>query len=288
MGCNCNICNQQSNFLFDTVVLQKHLVKYYKCQNCGFIQTENPYWLNEAYSSPIALIDVGLLQRNVFLSEKISEIIDNLIPFDGTYLDYGGGYGIFVRLMRDKGYDFYLDEKYTQNIFAKYFELKDSGFKTDFTCLTAFEVFEHLVNPVKEIEEMFALSKTIVFSTELQLKDDIKKANDWWYFVPEGGQHVSLYSLNSLMHLKKHFNCHLYTNKHNLHVLSRVALKDPFEKIIAEYPSLSVRIKNRFFNKNKRTENLIKRESLLMNDFEYYKNKLSDGEIQDTNIPAKP
>src|SRR5438046_2696656 len=99
---NCNICSQQCRFLFDTVVLHKYSVKYYKCQNCGFIQTEDPYWLIDAYSSPIGLIDVGLLQRNFLLSEKVSGILDSIVPFNGTYLDYGGGYGTFVRLMRDR------------------------------------------------------------------------------------------------------------------------------------------------------------------------------------------
>ena len=279
IACACKICNQGSHLLFEILVLQKYRVKYYKCQNCGFIQTEDPYWLTEAYSSPIGLIDVGLLQRNILLSEKVSVILDEIHSVNGTYLDYGGGYGIFVRLMRDKGFNFYLYEMYAQNLFAKYFEMEDAETKNGFDCLTAFEVFEHFVNPVEEIEKMFRWAKTIIFSTELQPNDYIEKAADWWYFVPEAGQHVSLYSLDSLLQLKKYFDCHLYTDKNHIHILSKVALKDPFRHVLAKKSSIVKRIKNRLFKVAKKNNKQTVRESLLMKDFDYYKNKLSNGKI---------
>ncbi|MBS1736703.1 MAG: class I SAM-dependent methyltransferase [Bacteroidetes bacterium] len=272
----CKICKHESAFLFEATVLQKELVKYYKCQNCGFIQTEEPYWLNEAYNSPIGSIDVGLLQRNISLSEQVSKLLESIHTKNSIYLDYGGGYGIFVRLMRDKGFNFYLSDLYAENLFAKYFELKDAKINTGFCCLTAFEVFEHLVDPLTEIEKMFTFSDTIIFSTELQPKDRISDINDWWYFVPEGGQHVSLYSLNSLIQLQEYFSCQLYTNRYNLHILTKTDLVDPFKKLIIKKPSNFVKIKNRFFKKRDQNEIQVMRESLLMKDFEFYKEKLSN------------
>ncbi len=38
------------------------------------------------------------------------------------FLDYAGGYGVFTRLMRDIGFDFYWHDPYTQNLFANGFE----------------------------------------------------------------------------------------------------------------------------------------------------------------------
>ncbi len=276
MDSKCKICNQNATFLFETHILKKYLVKYFKCQNCDFIQTEEPYWLNEAYNSPIALIDVGLLHRNFVLSEKSSAIFDKFNE-NGKYLDYGGGYGVYVRLMRDKGYDFYLSDKYCKNLFAKFFELSDAGIENGFTCLTAFEVFEHLPSPIEEIEIMFKFSDILLFSTELQPEGKIASVDDWWYFVPEAGQHVALFSLNSLEQLRLHFNCYLYTNKTNLHILSKMPLVEgPFESVIKRSLTLSEKIFNKFF----RTSHFIKKDdkrSLLQQDFEFYKAKLSNG-----------
>ncbi len=268
----CKICNSESGFIFDAIVLQKFNVKYFQCTNCDFIQTETTYyWLNEAYNSPIALLDVGILQRNYWLSNIVPSILNALPLQNGKYFDYGGGYGIFVRLMRDKGYDFYLSDKYANNLFAQFFELKDAGMSTGFDCLTAFEVFEHLTSPIEEITEMFSISDTLLFSTELQPDTKIQSVNDWWYFVPEGGQHVSLYSLKSLEQLKKHFNCNLYTNKRNLHILSKKPLPvDPFKVMDRKIFSLLGRIVNKYFKQNK-TVHSLKSKSLLPKDFEYYK-----------------
>ena len=262
--------------LFETKVLNKYDIKYFKCLHCEFIQTEEPFWLNEAYNSPIGLIDVGLLQRNIFLANETSRILEIILPGEGTYVDYGGGYGTFVRLMRDKGFDFYLMEKYAQNIFAKFFELDNAKTNGAFTCLTAFEVFEHLQNPLEVVAQMFSLSDTIIFSTELQ-PAEINSPSDWWYFVPEGGQHISLYSFDSLVKLKEHFNCYLYSDKANIHILSKIALKDPFVSTVAK-PSIAKRIKNKLFYSSA-TTGTIKRESLLMKDFEFYKNKISNGSL---------
>lgn len=273
---NCKICLSRSDFLFEANVLQKHLVKYYKCQSCGFIQTEKPYWLSEAYISPIATLDVGLLQRNISLSKQVSKILDTISDKNSVYIDYGGGYGIFVRLMRDYGFNFYLFELYAQNLFAKHFELENVGLEKGFTALTAFEVFEHLVDPVEEIEKMFSLSEIIIFSTELQPSDNLNDINDWWYFVPEGGQHVSFYSLNSLVQLKIFFKCHLYTNGSNLHILSKVSLKDPFITLASQKPSIISKIKGKIFKKNTQIETKVNRESLLMKDFDFYKRKLNN------------
>lgn len=273
---NCKICVGKSNFLFEANVLQKHLVKYYKCRSCGFIQTEKPYWLSEAYISPIASLDVGLLQRNISLSKQMSKILDTIGNKNSVYIDYGGGYGIFVRLMRDDGFNFYLSDLYAQNLFAKHFELENAELKKGFTALTAFEVFEHLVDPLEEIEKMFSLSETIIFSTELQPRDNLNDIKDWWYFVPEGGQHVSFYSLNSLIQLKTIFKCHLYSNGSNLHILSKVSFSDPFIPLVSPKSSIISKIKNKIFKNYTQIETKVNRESLLMKDFDFYKSKLNN------------
>jgi hypothetical protein len=270
----CKVCSNKTSLLFEAHVLNTYHVKYYKCVECLFIQTEDPYWLVDAYVAPISVLDVGLLDRNIYLSGVIARLLINCFDRQGPYLDYGGGYGTFVRLMRDKGFNFFLFDKYSENLFAKYFTLNDSGFN-EFIALTAFEVFEHLSEPMNEITAMLKYSDAIIFSTELQPKDDICKVDDWWYFVPEGGQHVSLYHLKSLHKIRDQLGCFLYTNGTNLHILTKRKLEiDPFlgkEKvnIFLRYFMKIISL----FVRNKSVKSQYR--SLLQEDFEYSKSKLA-------------
>lgn len=53
----CKICGSDAPFFSEADILKKHHVKYYKCSSCGFIQTEAPYWLSEAYSDAITELE---------------------------------------------------------------------------------------------------------------------------------------------------------------------------------------------------------------------------------------
>ena len=210
----CKICGKNSNFLFNKKVLNKYLVNYYRCDFCDFIQTENPYWLEEAYASPISLIDNGLLSRNINLS-KITEIL--LFCYfnkNKTFLDYAGGYGIFVRLMRDIGFDFLWDDKFSKNLFAKGFEWKNDG---KISLITTFESFEHFVYPTEEIKKMLLISSNIFFSTEL-IPD--KEINSWSYIAPDHGQHISFYSEKTLKFIAKKFHLNYFFYK-NIHLFTK-------------------------------------------------------------------
>ena len=187
----CKICSSKSVRFTQALVLDKHNIRYFSCENCGFIQTEKPFWLDEAYEDVIARTDIGLIGRNI----KFSAFCASLIPLGfpkGNYLDYGGGNGMFVRMMRDRGFDFYWYDKFAVNHFATGFEADDSA---QYSLLTAFELFEHLENPLDEIEKMFNYSRNIIFSTRLLPRWKIEPSQ-WWYYALETGQHISFYSKN--------------------------------------------------------------------------------------------
>ena len=201
----CKICGNESVFVFKATVLKKYEISYFSCPKCGFLQTEEPYWLNEAYKESINSEDTGYLNRNIYLSKKVTVLISTLFNNDGNYLDFAGGYGILVRLMRDIGFNFYWYDKYTENIFAKGFEFNDE--KID--AITSFESFEHFENPVVEIEKMLKISKNIIFST-LSLPSPIPKPDDWWYFGLNHGQHISFYSEKTFQFLSDKYNLKYY------------------------------------------------------------------------------
>jgi hypothetical protein len=118
----CRVCNNDSNFQFKTKVMTKYDVSYYLCDACEFMQVEEPYWLDEAYASPINLSDTGIISRNLAYSVTVSVILYNFFDIKTKYLDFAGGYGIFTRLMRDIGFDFLWQDIYTQNLVARGFE----------------------------------------------------------------------------------------------------------------------------------------------------------------------
>ena len=188
----CNVCGMPNVSFGNARMLQKYDVEYLRCTSCGFIETEKPYWLNEAYSSPIAKSDIGLVARNLSLSRVASSIICSLFNPDGRFVDYGGGYGLFVRLMRDLGLDFYRYDKFCENLFAAPFDIP--FLENRYEAVTAFEVFEHLHCPLEGIEEMLSLSRNILFTTQI-VPSDNPAPTAWWYYGLDHGQHVSFYSV---------------------------------------------------------------------------------------------
>lgn len=208
----CKICGSQVNYIFSNEILHKYNVKYFQCPDCGFVFTESPYWLEEAYSDAIADSDTGMMKRNVENAVKINSVF-NLIfgKKDHRFLDYGGGYGIFTRLMRDYGFDFRWFDKFCDNLAAKGFEY-DADRDKKITAITAFELFEHFENPIEEMEKMLNISHNIVFSTLCYDKKKKYKEKDWWYYTPETGQHISFYSEETLEYMAQKYNlyyCHM-------------------------------------------------------------------------------
>lgn len=266
------ITGGKTKVLFTAKILGKYDVCYYKCVETGFIQTEEPYWLEEAYSSAITKLDIGLPFRNELIRDKLVKILPKHFKTDAKYLDYAGGYGLLTRFMRDKGFNFYHTDKYCKNLFSEYFDLSDLPQNTKFEVVTAFEVFEHLANPLAEIEVLNQYSDNILFSTELQPNNSINSVDDWWYFIPETGQHLALYSLKSLQFIADKLGYNFYTDEKELHLFTKTKLSgNPF--LNEKYPFF-IRKMIKYINiYNSKTQ--INLESLLLDDWKYIKNKLT-------------
>ena len=121
--------------------------------------------------------------------------------------------------------------------------------------ITSFEVLEHLVKPQASLRKILASCESFLFSTVL-LPEPFPTFNEWWYFAPEHGQHISFYTLNSLSKLAKSVGKRFVTNGIDLHLIT------------------SKRINNRLFRITTRPsvvrlfEYCHRRETLLMSDFE--------------------
>ena len=259
---NCKICNINSEIIFTAKVLGKYDVKYYKCKNCSFIQTENPYWLAESYNSAITQLDIGLVNRNIELSKKTALIIKYFFQPGGNFLDFAGGYVMLTRLMRDNGFKFYRQDKYCENIFANSFDITNFSIRK-FELLTAFEVFEHLENPIDDIDEMLNYSENILFSTLLQPSLNVTPEN-WWYVSPEMGQHIAIYHLDTLKFIAKQKGMFLCTNGSSFHMLTKKKINAYFFKFLTYNKITNLLYHFLNFSKN----------SLNNEDYYYLKNKL--------------
>jgi len=253
MSVNCKICSQSSIPFAKALLLGKYEVQYFRCSRCGFIQTEDPYWISEAYSDPVALNDIGLVHRNIRLSAVTKAMIFLFFQKRGKFIDYGGGYGLFVRLMRDGGFDFYWTDDYCPNLFAQGFTISDLALG-QFELLTAFEVFEHFIDPLAQIKQLMGFSRNILFSTVF-IPSPTPFPDDWWYYAVEHGQHVSLFSRDSLQYIAQELNLNYYTNGKSLHSLTEKKLASPLFRLISN-PRVAVLISS-----------FVRQPSLLKHDY---------------------
>ena len=233
---NCKICLNESKEIFSAKILNKYLIKYYHCPVCDFLQTEEPFWLDEAYEAAIGITDTGILKRNHLFSKRSSTVISSFFDSHKIFLDFAGGYGIFVRMMRDLGFDFYWYDPFAENLFAKGFEYNN---KDEILLITAFECFEHFVDPVAELKKMLEISNNIIFSTRL-FRGSPPKPSDWWYYSLDSGQHISFYSTKTLKHLADKFSLHLNSDDKTFHMLSKENHNNFWFKVILKLGDLGL------------------------------------------------
>jgi hypothetical protein len=214
---NCSICGHNATLHFERQVLGQHAARYFYCGHCGCIFAEEPYWLKEAYESALNVFDTGVAWRNLHLSNVLSTILYLHCDIDAKYLDYAAGYGLFVRLMRDIGFDYYWQDVYAPNLFARGFEHEEG---TRYAAISVFELFEHLTDPMTNVARLAEMTDTLVVSTELWA-DQPPAADDWWYYGFEHAQHVMFYSRKTLEYIAFAFDYRLLSDNRFIHVLTR-------------------------------------------------------------------
>lgn len=185
----CRLCDGKLRHAFNRIVLNRHDVSYFECLSCHSLQTERPYWLEEAYAGGnLTLADTGPALRSLN-SQAIIFAATRILKFPGnaSILDYGGGTGLLCRLLRDIGFDARVFDSYATNDLAKGFE--DTGGSPDVLC--SFEVAEHFAEPKKDMAAIFDRdARLIIIGTETYRG----QGPDWQYISSASGQHIFFYS----------------------------------------------------------------------------------------------
>jgi hypothetical protein len=161
----------------------------------------------------------------------VSPLLYYLFGKDARYLDYGGGYGIFTRRMRDLGFDFYWTDPYSPNLMAKGFEY--DAMIDPIMLVTLFECFEHFEDPMSEMEKISSISKNILFSTSL-LPIPVPVSGEWKYYSFEHGQHISFYTKKTFSYIAKCFGIYYYYLKDNIHLFTESRISNCKFKIISD------------------------------------------------------
>ena len=218
--------------------LNRYQVSYIFCSKCESLQSEDPYWLEEAYSDAISGFDTGALQRSLIACSSVTAIC-KVLGLRGRIIDYGGGAGVLCRLLRDSGSDAWVYDKFADPVFARTFNVNSSGLvDARPQIVTAFEVIEHFSEPAKDLDELFVSdAKALILSTILYNGED----QSWWYLTPDSGQHIFFYSRKAMNLIAKRYNRH-YTALGGLHLFTKKQ-PNPAQSILIR--ALTSRIGNR-------------------------------------------
>lgn len=198
----CRLCGGELTLAFTNQVLGKHTVRYYTCNACLSLQTEKPFWLQEAYENTnLASTDTGAAQRNLTNLAACYAVVKLFKAYN--VIDVGGGDGLLCRLLRDYDINCFVKDKYAAATYAQgYF---DEDFENP-DLLVAFEVLEHFSNPMTDLSDLFSKApRFVLVSTETYSN----QTKDWWYLAPETGQHVFFYSTKALEEISSRYGYQL-------------------------------------------------------------------------------
>jgi hypothetical protein len=190
----CRLCHGRTHFRYRITLLKTYEVGLYECEQCASMQTEEPHWLDRSYAEDNLVMDVGKAQRCLLTSVLCAYLLERIGIGKAPCLDWGAGEGLFCRFMRDRGLNFFSYDKYVTPIYSAPFQVDDPGSLSP-AAITAFEVFEHLPYPARELGAIFELKPLIlIFTTELYEG----QGEDWNYLSRHSGKHVFFYSRRAM------------------------------------------------------------------------------------------
>jgi hypothetical protein len=249
---NCKICSSKSELLMsDHILNNKYKINYFVCLSCKCIYTETPYWLKESYSNVISSSDTGIMLRNSRNLEFVLNLIKKNFSSNIKVVDYGGGYGILTRMLRDHGIDAYWFDKFAENLLARGFEYNSED-RVDL--MLAFEVVEHSQDPLADIKKIMQKTDCFIFSTELITKLNYTSNYEWWYFGRDSGQHIFFPSYVTMLKISEIIGCK-YQNIEGIHILHRnpqdLKFKNRFEVLKSKLLKTLLNSNNKDFNNSK-------------------------------------
>jgi hypothetical protein len=211
----CRVCGAESLYLWNGRLLDLS-IRYMQCPKCGYVQTEQPYWLDRAYARSMNDSDTGIMARNLTNLHVVFATLFALRELRGRVVDYAGGYGILTRLLRDYGIEALWSDGFSSNLLARGFEHNGEPA----ALVTAFEAFEHFVDPGIELDKMLATAPNVLLSTSI-IPDPVPRPDEWWYYGSEHGQHIGFFKVSTLRKLAESRGRHLISDGLTYHLITK-------------------------------------------------------------------
>jgi glycosyltransferase involved in cell wall biosynthesis len=190
----CRLCGSPAGQVFSREVLSRHIVGYFRCETCGSLQPETPYWLEEAYSLNAEALDGAASAKSMlhFLTfRRLLEILD-VKTFDRC-VDYCGGTGLFARLMRDLGYNYSTFDRNGGGELCAAARWYD--FDRQAKLVTIFDGIEKFTDPRHEWQTIFSAEPDFVVGTATLYGGEDAA---WPQLAAEVGQRVFFHTANAL------------------------------------------------------------------------------------------
>ena len=118
--------------------------------------------------------------------------------------------------------------------------------------ITAFELFEHFSDPMNDIGNILEKCDNLIFTTNILPKSE-PKPGKWWYYSPETGQHIAIYTKNALEYVANYFSKQ-YAGNDSMHIFSEEHITNMRLRICCKFADTLAGTR--------------KRESLLSKDYE--------------------
>jgi hypothetical protein len=213
---NCPVCGGAGDNETQYELLGGNIARLMVCSNCKFLFVDNPHWLEGSFTQNLNRFDVGSADRSLIVAGFVRSVFSRKKASAVKVLDFGGGDGLATRTLRDAGLDCRWEDPFCQPVFAvgpDYSEI------SRFDLVFMSEVALHLTDPLETIKSVMSRSDRLMMTAVVPL---VSITTDWWYLMPQTGQHVAFYPVKTLKWIATELSLYLLTDGKFFHQFSSV------------------------------------------------------------------
>ncbi len=195
-------------------------IYYHRCPQCGFLFADGfrawspDDFRQRIYNADYATVDPDVVEVRPSRDARAMDQVFRNHKAVIRALDYGGGNGRFVEVLRGLGYQAW-----------GYDPLTGAGERPAVRAnlVTAFEVLEHVHRPYEALDDLLSFldeDGVVLFTTLLQPEDFDRIGLGWWYVGPRNG-HIGIHSRRSLALMFRARGFNLATQSEGVHLAFR-------------------------------------------------------------------